>query len=172
MNRTTARQIAVQLVFSMEVNRISAEEAVQMFFDEDHYASLQSEDAVYDEMPDSAQLAYISSLLRLVEEHRTEIDELISHYSDSWKLERMTKSTLAVLRCAVCEISYMDDIPNSAAVNEAVEKKKKFDSPKAAAYINGILGSLLRERWEAFSGRGKISHDLGFHAAVHRQRTE
>ena len=51
MNRTTARQIAVQLVFSMEVNRISAEEAVQMFFDEDHYASLQSEDAVYDEMP-------------------------------------------------------------------------------------------------------------------------
>ena len=141
MNRTTARQIAVQLVFSMEVNRISAEEAVQMFFDEDHYASLQSEDAVYDEMPDSAQLAYISSLLRLVEEHRTEIDELISHYSDSWKLERMTKSTLAV-----CEISYMDDIPNSAAVNEAVELGKKFDSPKAAAYINGILGSLLRER--------------------------
>ena len=117
-----------------------------MFFDEDHYASLQSEDAVYDEMPDSAQLAYISSLLRLVEEHRTEIDELISHYSDSWKLERMTKSTLAVLRCAVCEISYMDDIPNSAAVNEAVELGKKFDSPKAAAYINGILGSLLRER--------------------------
>ena len=145
MNRPTARQIAVQLVFSMDANRISAEEAVRVFFDEEHYASLRGEDAIYEEMPDPAQLTYITTLLNLVEEHCTDIDELISRYSDTWKLERMTKSTLAVLRCAVCEICYMDDIPNSAAVNEAVELGKKFDSPKAAAYINGILGSLLRE---------------------------
>ena len=145
MNRPTARQIAVQLVFSMEANRVSAEEAVQMFFSEEHYASLRDEDDIYEEIPDEAQLAYISELLRLVEEHLSEIDALISRYSDTWKLERLTKSTLAILRCAGCEICYLDDIPNSAAVNEAVELGKKFDSPKAAAYINGILGSLLRE---------------------------
>lgn len=145
MNRPTARQIAVQLVFSMETNRISAEEAVQMFFNEEHYASLRDEDAIYEETPDAAQLSYITALLNLVEEHLPEIDALISRYSDTWKLERLTKSTLAILRCAVCEICYMDDIPNSAAVNEAVELGKTFDSPKAAAYINGILGSLLRE---------------------------
>ena len=116
-----------------------------MFFNEEHYASLRNEDAIYEEIPDAAQLSYITALLNLVEEHLPEIDALITRYSDTWKLERLTKSTLAILRCAVCEICYMDDIPNSAAVNEAVELGKTFDSPKAAAYINGILGSLLRE---------------------------
>ena len=144
MTRSTARQIAVQLVFSIEANRVTAEEAIRMFFDEEHYSSLADEDPVYQDYPDDAQLDYITRLVQLVELHHTEIDELIARYSDSWKVNRLTRSTLAVLRCAVGEIRYMDEIPNSAAVNEAVELGKKFDSPKAAAYINGILGSLLR----------------------------
>lgn len=148
MTKTTARQIAVQLVFSMEANNISAEEAVRDFFEEDHYFSLRDEDPLYTEEPDDFHLVYISRLTRLVEEHRDEIDKLISDYSDSWKLDRLTRSTLAVLRCAICEILYMDEIPNAAAANEAVELGKVFDSPKAAAYINGILGSLLRAREE------------------------
>ena len=139
MTRSAARQIAVQLVFAMEANHVMAEDAIRMFFDEEHYSSLADEDPVYQEYPDDAQLDYISRLVELTELHHTDIDELIARYSD-----RLTKSTLAVLRCAVCEIRYMDEIPNSAAINEAVELGKKFDSPKAASYINGILGSLLR----------------------------
>ena len=144
MTRPTARQIAVQLVFSMEASNLSAEEAFCLFFDEQHYSSLFEEDSLYQEEIDDAQLSYIKKLICLVEIHLKEIDEQIEQYSDSWKLNRLTKSTLAILRCAICEIAYMDEIPNSAAINEAVELGKIYDSPQAAGYINGILGSFLR----------------------------
>ena len=144
MTRPTARQIAVQLIFSMEANQASAEEALKLFFEEGHYASLCEEDPLYQEAPDEAQMQYIRRLTGLTEEHLSEIDGLIDRYSDTWKVSRLTKTTLAILRCAVCEIRFMEEIPNSAAVNEAVELGKKFDSPQAASYINGILGSMLR----------------------------
>lgn len=146
MNRPTARQIAVQLVFSMETNHISAEEALKLFFDEEHYSSLREEDPIFLEMPDEAQFAYITDLVLKVESNLPEIDKQIERYSDSWKVKRLTKSTLAILRCAVCEICYMEDIPNSAAINEAVEMGKVFDSPQAAAFINGVLGSIVRSQ--------------------------
>ncbi len=145
MTRSTARQIAAQLVFSMDANAVSADEALSSFFDEEHYASLKDEDDLYLETPDESQLKYIRALLNLVEQHLPEIDERITKYSDGWKISRITRPTLAILRCSICEICYMDEIPDSASVNEAVELGKKFDSPKAAAFINGILGSMLRE---------------------------
>ena len=145
MTRMTARQIAVSLVFSMEANRISAEEAIQMFFDPAHYESLRDEDGMFHEEPDEAQLAYIAELTGNVEAHLAELDAVIERYSDAWKKERLTKTTLAILRCALAEVCYMQDIPVSAAVNEAVELGKKYDSPKAAAFINGVLGSFLRK---------------------------
>ena len=77
--------------------------------------------------------------------HQREIDEIISRYAEGWKLSRIAKSTLAILRCAICEILYLDDVPNSAAVNEAVELGKTYDSPQAGAFINGLLGSFLRD---------------------------
>lgn len=144
MTKSTARQIAVSLLFSMESNRQSAEEAVRDFFEEEHYRSLAEEDPAFTEAPEDYHLAYIRRLVGLAEEHLGDIDAQIARYSDSWKVSRMTRTTLAILRCAVCEIRYMDEIPNSVAVNEAVELGKTFDSPKAAAYMNGILGSLLR----------------------------
>ena len=74
----------------------------------------------------------------------TEIDDVIMRYPQGWKLSRIAKPTLAILRCAICEILYLEDIPDSAAVNEAVELGKSYDSPQAGAFINGVLGSFLR----------------------------
>lgn len=145
MTRSTARQIAAQLAFSMDGNAISADEAISSFFEEEHYASLKDEDELYTQAPDQGQLDYIRSLLTLMEQHLPEIDERITRYSDGWKISRITRPTLAILRCSICEICYMDDIPDSASANEAVELGKKYDSPKAAAFINGILGSMIRE---------------------------
>ena len=51
---------------------------------------------------------------------------------------------MAVLRCAICEVMYMDDIPNSAAINEAVELAKGYDEPETVAFINGVLGGFMR----------------------------
>ena len=144
MTRSTARQIAVQLMFSLDGDSDSVDEVMSDFFEEGHYASLWEEDDLYQEEPDETQLKYIASLLKRTVEYLPEIDKRIIQYSDGWKINRINRPTLAILRCAVCEVCYMDEIPDSAAVNEAVELGKKFDSPKAAAFINGILGSIIR----------------------------
>ena len=145
MTRMTARQIAVQLLFSTETNRISAEEAMELFFSGEHYDSLEEEDVIFREKPDEEQSAYIRRLTVTAETHLNEIDAVISRYARGWKRERLSRATLAILRCAICEILYLDDIPTSASVNEAVQLAKRYDSEQAAAFINGLLGSFVRD---------------------------
>ena len=142
----TARQLAVQLLFAMEGGQLSVSEAAELFFSEEHYATLQGEDVIFEEMPDDNQMAYIRHLTDLCQEHLEEIDGIISRYSKKWKKERLPKTTLAILRCALCEILWMEDIPSSVAVDEAVEQGKRYESPEGAAYINGVLRSFLRDR--------------------------
>ena len=77
-------------------------------------------------------------------EQREEIDALIEQYSTGWKINRLAQVTLALLRMAVCEILYFDDVPVGATINEVVELAKIYDSPDAASYINGVLGALVR----------------------------
>lgn len=144
MTRMTARQLAVQLLFSIETNSASAEDTLALFFSNDHYETLHDEDELYLEMPDEEQAEYIRRVILTTESHRNEIDEIISRYSSGWKINRLSKTTLAILRCSICEILYLDDIPEAAAVNEAVELGKTYDSPQAGAFINGVLGSFLR----------------------------
>ena len=89
-------------------------------------------------------MEYIKRLTDLIEENRSEIDGFIRRYSKGWKLERISRTALAVLRCAICEILYMDDIPNAAAINEAVELDKGYDEPDTVAFVNGVLGGFMR----------------------------
>ena len=96
------------------------------------------------EKPDQKQLEYIQRLTRLIAENRSEIDGFIERYAHGWKPERISRTALAVLRCAICEILYMDDIPNSAAINEAVELDKNYDEPDTVAFVNGVLGGFMR----------------------------
>ena len=144
MTRIAARQIAVQILFSLETNTASTEDAMDLFFSEAHYDTLRDEDELFHEAPDEEQIRYIRRLVETAEAHHREIDDVISRYAEGWKLSRISKSTLAILRCAICEILYMDDIPDAAAVNEAVTLGKVYDSPQAGAFINGLLGSFLR----------------------------
>ena len=144
MTRTAAREIAIQLVFAGAATNESAEEILRRFFDEEHYASLSSEDELYLDAPDEKQLEYISRLLTLIDAHRDEIDAQIRRHARGWKIERISKTALAVLRCALCEILYMDDIPNAAAINEAIELAKGYDEPDTVSFINGVLGGFMR----------------------------
>ncbi len=72
-------------------------------------------------------------------------DALIEQYSETWKISRLSRVTLAVLRLGFCEITRMEDIPLGATINEAVELCKKFATEEEAAYVNGILGRYGRE---------------------------
>lgn len=82
---------------------------------------------------------------RAIENHET-IDALIESYSETWKLSRLSKVTLAVLRLAFCELTLFDDIPLGATVNEAVELCKKYAGEEEASYVNGILGQYGRDK--------------------------
>ena len=137
MNRSTAREIAIQLCFAGANGKLSADELLDSFFAEEHYASLAAEDELYSEYPDDKQMDYIRRLVN-------ELDGFIERYSHGWKVDRISKTALAVLRCALCEIIYMDDIPDSAAINEAVELDKGYDEPDTVAFVNGVLGGFMR----------------------------
>ncbi len=144
MTRTTAREIAIQLDFATAANGCEPQELIERFFEEAHYSSLAEESELYSEFPDEKQMEYIRRLTSLVAENRSEIDGFIERYARGWKLERISRTALAVMRCAVCEILYMDDIPNSAAINEAVELDKGYDGPDTVAFVNGVLGGFMR----------------------------
>lgn len=144
MTRTTARELAIQIGFAAANGAGDGQELIDRFFDREHYETLASEDELFGEYPDKKQLDYIRRLTALTAEHQYEIDEHIRSYAKGWKPERISKTALAVLRCAICEILYMDDIPNSVAINEAVELAKGYDEQDTVAFVNGVLGGFMR----------------------------
>ena len=144
MTRTAAREIAIQLCFAAASADLDPRDLAERFFDPEHYESLAQENELFRERPDDRQMEYILRLTSLCAEHREEIDALIERYARGWRVERISRTALAVLRCAVCEILYMEDIPNAAAINEAVELCKGYDEPDTVAFVNGVLGGIMR----------------------------
>ena len=144
MKRNQARQIAVRLCYSFNFEACDIYETTESFFSEEHYNSLAAEDELFAEFPDEKQLSYIKALVIGVAENSVFLDNKLQEYSNGWKIERLSKTALAVLRCAVYEMLYMDDIDISVSINEAVEISKLFDTEETTAYINGVLGSIAR----------------------------
>ena len=69
----------------------------------------------------------------------------IEKYARGWKTERISRTAGAILRCAMSEILWMPEVPNAAAINEAVELAKKYEDEDTVSFINGILGSFVRK---------------------------
>ena len=144
MTRTAAREIAILLGFSAAANGESAEETLERFFDAEHYASLAEENPLFAEKPDEQQLDYIRTLVGLIAERREALDAFIEKYARGWTVGRIDRTAGAILRCAMSEILWLPDVPNAAAINEAVELAKKYEDEDVVAFINGILGSFVR----------------------------
>ena len=77
-------------------------------------------------------------------EHQEEIDHIITTSSKNWKTSRMAKLDLTILRLAVYEMYYVEDIPNNVAINEAVELAKKYSGDESPAFINGLLANVIK----------------------------
>ena len=75
-----------------------------------------------------------------------EIDSLINEAAKGWKTSRMGKVDLTILRLAVYEMNYDPDVPVKVAINEAIEIGKRFGQDESAAFINGILGNIAKEK--------------------------
>ena len=143
MTRTVARQIAVRICFSSDFHEEDVQSVLSDFFQQEHYQSLAEEDGLFEEYPEGPSMEFIENLVTSVSVHMSELDGIIDSLSITRKVERIPKTALAVLRCALCEILYFDDIPPSVSVNEAVEIAKRFDSPETVSFVNALLGAYL-----------------------------
>lgn len=144
MTRTTAREIALGLGFAVAAGGEPAQDTLDAFFERGHYDSLAAESRLFEEYPDQRQMRYIRTLVQLVFDHRAQLDAYIQKYASGWRVERISKTAAAIMRTAMCEILYMDEVPGAAAINEAVELAKRYEEKDAAAFINGVLGSFVR----------------------------
>lgn len=88
--------------------------------------------------------SYFDAIVAKVVENSSDIDNYIEQYSQRWKIHRISKISLAALRLAIGEILYMENIPQGASINEAVEIVKKYGAEDEPAYINGVLGGFVR----------------------------
>ena len=87
-----------------------------------------------------------ADIVRKAEEHIDEIDGVIEKSLKGWSKQRISKVSLALLRMAVCEMKYFDKVPVGVSINEAVEICKVYGSDEDKSFINGILGSIAREK--------------------------
>ena len=145
MVRNTAREIAIHLSYELSFTNKTVEELLDQRLTAESFASLSEEDEIYQEAPNAKQADYIRRLVRGVKEHGAELDGYIEKYAKGWKFSRIPLVASAIMRVAMYEVMYMPDVPNAAAINEAVEIAKKYETPETVKFINGILGSFSRQ---------------------------
>jgi transcription antitermination factor NusB len=121
MNRIRSREVAMELLYQMEIQK---EYSVDKLFS--HYEEILDE-------------AYIRSILNLWIEHREEIENKITEHLKGWKLDRLAKIDLAILRLGITEMLYDHSIPQKVSINEAVNLAKKYVDDKSGKFINGVL---------------------------------
>ena len=133
MSRKTAREVTMKLAFARMFDG-ECEETYQEVLDKSGIS----------EAPTEEDIIYSQEVLKGIEEHEAEIDALIDEIAIGWRIERMPKVDLSVLRVAIYEMVYRDDIPHGVSINEAVELAKQFGGERSSAYINGMLGTLAK----------------------------
>ena len=126
MNREEIREKTMQLIFQMDVAGEFDYEKLQPI--EEDIKVLDKKQAV--------------STLNAIRDHISEIDEIIISHLDNWKPDRIAKTDLAILRNAVAEMLYSEDIPRNVSINEAVELAKKYGDEKAYAFVNSVLSKI------------------------------
>ncbi len=91
-------------------------------------------------------LGYIQTVVNGVDEKKDELDEIIgSNLKKGWTIHRISKVSLAILRLALFEIKYVEDVPEKVAINEAVELAKTYGGEDDAKFVNGLLGAIVRK---------------------------
>lgn len=135
--RRQQRIWTLQALFEIDFCEIDANEAI---------ANLEERES------DAIHAQYTHELITLVYNHLKEIDHEIEKYSKEWRLERMPKVDLCILRMATAEMLFINDVTDGVAINEAIELAKEFSTPKSSKFINGILGALSHSRIDTRGG--------------------
>ena len=149
MTRANARELAVHLIYGRIFTGEEPEEVIAIRLDKDYYGKLSEYNKIYSERPDPVQRAYIDTVVSGVANRADELNEHIQKYSIGWDVSRISKLTRCVMQLAIYEILHMEDVPTGVAISEAVRLAKKYDAPETGSFVNGILGSFLREEVKA-----------------------
>ena len=149
MTRSNAREIVAHLIFEMNFTEDSAQQLVEVTMEPDYYNSLAQETEIYAERPNDKQMEYIRSAVQGVQEKQEELDGYIEKYAINWSVSRISKVARAILHVAMYEALYVEDVPVSSAINEAVELTRKYEDEDVVSFVNGILGSFAREMEQA-----------------------
>lgn len=132
MNRKTARDLAFKLLYQADIQKEDGEVVFDIAKEEYEI--------------DDKSKEYIGNILYGVEENEENINGLISEKSDGWKINRISKISLACLKLGIFEILYSEDIPDKVAANEAVSIAKLYEGEEAAKFVNGILSVIIKEK--------------------------
>jgi len=139
----------MHLCYELSFTDMAVDELLDQRLCGGRFESLAAEYEIYSKLPGPSQTAYIRRAVKGVAGHGYELDQYIEKYAVGWKFERIPLVAAAIMRLAMYEILYMPDIPNGAAINEAVEMAKKYESPEVVRFMNGILGSFVRAEADA-----------------------
>ncbi len=131
MNRTAIREKAFRLIYSLEIQKYnSLQEQIDLYFESENIVDLEAKE-------------YIQDAVLGIEDNKKEIVELIEkNLKAEWKIERISKIDLAILKLAIYEIKYKD-IPFKVVINEVVELAKKYGEDTSKNFVNGILASVV-----------------------------
>jgi len=133
MSRKTAREAAFKTIFEIPFHTKETPSDVINF-------GTKYEEYKLDTQSD---INYYINVVSLCFENIDSIDEKISTFLRDWTIDRISKVNLSILRLAICEITYIDDIPFQVSINEAIELAKEFSDDDAPAFINGVLASAV-----------------------------
>ncbi len=144
MTRSLVREHLFKLLFRIEFNSPEdMPEQVRLFFEDDIAESEDGYDSTGSDIPEEDR-KYISDKYELILSHLPEIDEKIDRAAKGWSISRIGKVELSVLRLAVYEMLYDENIPVGVAIDEAVELSKKFGQESSGSFVNGILATLAK----------------------------
>lgn len=130
MGRKYARESAMKLLYQMEINSDFTENAMKIFFDNFTF--------------NDGEILYIEKTIETIIENLDIIDEHIQNNIEGWDIHRLARVDLSILRIAIYELLYRDDIPVQVSINEAIEISKKYSTEDSSKFINGILGGFVR----------------------------
>ena len=136
MSRKIAREVAFKVVFE---TAFQEDEKISKLMEE----LIQNSDEEYEITTEDDK--YIEEITAGVKEKEAELDEKIKNHLKGWTMERLNKVDVAILRLAIYEILYREDIPYKVSVNEAVELAKVFSEDSSPSFINGVLAEIIND---------------------------
>lgn len=129
MSRVLAREYAMNCLYQLEMKQEFELGAVEYY--------------MTNVCTEEKELNYVKSVVENFLETKESIDLIISQHLKGWKIDRIAKVDLAIIRLAIVEIQSIEDIPMSVSINEAINLGKKFNDEESGQFINGVLGKIV-----------------------------